>query len=45
MNENLIFMANVEHYEVCFRRKRLQKTCLYCLYFDDEMRKIDKIYS
>ena len=44
MSEDSIFIVNVEQYLLCSRRKRLPKTCLYCLFFmyisfEDEKKK------
>ena len=44
MNEDSIFMVNVEQYLLRYRLKRLPKTGLYCLFFmymsfEDEKKK------
>ena len=39
MNEDSIFMVNVDQYLLRSRWKRLPKTCLYCLFFHVQVHK------
>ena len=47
MSEDSVFIANIEHYIVCSRRKRLPKTYSYCIFhmYVSKRRKKDEIYS